>query len=303
MPLPSNSLRRARPLLGTLVEISAAGATHILHGAVDEAFARIERVQELMSFHDEQSDVSRINMAATGSEICVDPHTWRVLSFARQLGDLSGGCFDIATAAVLVQQGFLPKRRDIADTSLATTYRDLELTANHRVRWLRKGWIDLGGIAKGYAVDCAIAVLQSHGVCSGVVNAGGDLRCFGAAQTIHVRQPDAPASLIPLGWLSDHALATSAGYFSVIEDGGKRIEPLVDPELHTCTPWGGSVSVVAPDCMTADAITKVVRLADKYLAAQQLEEILVKFKAQAIVINDQKMRTCGSILLQQETIT
>lgn len=297
MPLQSNSLRRARPLLGTLVEIKATGAAHILPVAVSEAFELIERVHELMSFHDQRSDVSRINAADAGSEICVDAHTYRVLEFARQLGDFSGGTFDIATAAVLVQQGFLPHHRPVAAPSFEVTYRDLELIENQRVRWRRKGWIDLGGIAKGYAVDGAIAVLQSHGICSGVVNAGGDLRCFGEAQAMHVRQPDAPASPVYLGRLSDHALATSAGYFSGIEENGKRIEPLVDPVRRSCTLWGGSISVVAPNCMTADALTKVVRLAPKYIA-----EILARFSAQAIEIKHYKMRTCGVMLLQQETI-
>jgi FAD:protein FMN transferase len=297
MPSPSNSLRRARPLLGTIIEIRAAGDPHILPGAVGEAFALIERVQKLMSFHDGHSDVSRINSADTGSEICVDPHTWRVLEFARQLGDLSAGAFDIATAAVLVQQGFLPKHLSGAMPSLATTYRDLELTENYCVRWKRKGWIDLGGIAKGYAVDRAIEVLQSRGINSAVVNAGGDMRCFGEAQPVQVRQPDSPASLLPLGWLSDHALATSAGYFSGIEEGGKRIEPLVDAAQRSCTTWGGSVSVVAAECMIADALTKVAGFSPENLA-----EILASYNAQAIHIHEQKMRTCGSMLLQQEAI-
>lgn len=298
MPSHLNSLRRARPLLGTIVEIRAAGDMQMLPGAVDAAFALIGQVQKLMSFHDGQSDVSRINSAVAGSEIRVDPHTWRVLEFSRQLGDLSAGAFDIATAAVLVQHGFLPKHTAMAAAESEATYLDLELSAAHCVRWQRKGWIDLGGIAKGYAVDCAIAVLQSHGVNSAVVNAGGDMRCFGEAQPIQVREPDAPASLISLGWLSEHALATSAGYFSGIEHGGRRIEPLVDAAQRSCTTWNGSVSVIAPECMTADALTKVVRLAPENLA-----EMLARFNAQAIVIHDQQMRTCGSMLLQQEAVT
>ncbi|MFI4940998.1 MAG: FAD:protein FMN transferase, partial [Burkholderiales bacterium] len=209
----SNSLRRARPLLGTVVEITAKGDSRGLPEAIDAAFAAIETVQRLMSFHDESSDVSRINAADPECDICVDPQTYDVLEFSRRLGDISDGAFDIATAAVLVQSGFLPRRRHAEEAPFDSTYRDLELLADHRVRWRRKGWVDLGGIAKGYAVDCAIAMLQARDVVSGLVNAGGDLRCFGESQPIYVRQPNAPTSLISPGWLSNRAIATSADYF------------------------------------------------------------------------------------------
>lgn len=291
----NHSQRRARPLLGTLVEISVTGAAALLSAAIDAAFGAILRVQQLMSFHDENSDVSRINAADAEYEICVDPQTYRVLEFAQQLGDLSGGAFDIATAAALVRCGFLPQHRPEEPTPFDATYRELELIGGHRVRWRRRGCIDLGGIAKGYAVDCAISALQSHGIASGVVNAGGDLRCFGDPQQIHVRQPHAPTSLVSLGWLSNLAIATSGGYFAGITHGNQQIDPLVDPKQHICTTWGESVSVVAADCMTADALTKVVRLAPNATPA-----ILDRFNAQAVLISRQGMRTCGAKLLQTE---
>lgn len=296
MQSPSSRVRRARPLLGTIVEISAAGAEDGLQAALDAAFAQIELVQRLMSFHAADSDVARINAAAAGSEICIDPHTFKVLAFAQQLGDLSGGAFDIATAATLVRHGFLPAQAEPIPAAGAT-YRDLELLQDGHVRWRRRGWIDLGGIAKGYAVDCAVAALQAHGVYGGVVNAGGDLRCFGAAQAVQVRLPHDPAARLELGWLADHALATSAGYFASVEYQGERIEPLVDPAQSACVRWEESISVIAADCMTADALTKVVRL-----APQLLEDILAHYNAQAIAINQYSTRACGSMLLQQEAV-
>ena len=297
MSLPSNSLRRARPLLGTLVEIKASGACANTEEAVEAAFAAIAQVHQRMSFHDPSSDVSRINTAETYYEVAIDPQTYQVLQFARELGDLSNGTFDIATADVLVRRGFLPGDRHAAAVDSEATYQDLELLAGHRVQWRHKGQIDLGGIAKGYAVDCAITVLQSYDIDTGVVNAGGDLRCFGAAQPIHVRHPTTPTALVPLGCLSNAAIATSSGYFSGIPDDGGRIDPLVDPKLRACTTWGESVSVVAPDCMTADALTKIVRL-----APERAPELLDRFKAQALIIDDQAMRTCGAVLLQRDMI-
>lgn len=287
-------MRCARPLLGTIVDITAEGAADILPAAIEAAFASIEEMQRLMSFHDPDSDVSRINSAMTGREVSIDPRTHRVLHFARQLSGLSGGLFDVTTAPVLVECGLLPKREK-ETPPVGTTYLDLVLLPRNRAVWRREGWIDLGGIAKGYAVDCAIAVLRSHGVATAIVNAGGDLRCFGAPQPIHVRHPDAPTTLIRIGSLCDAAIATSAGYFSRIDNGARQIEPLVDPRRRHCANWNGSISVVAPTGMTADALTKVVGL-----APDSAPDILEHFGAQAVVIDHQGTRCCGRPLLQAD---
>jgi thiamine biosynthesis lipoprotein len=281
-------------LLGTLVEITASGPEAALQPALDAAFASIERVHRLMSFHASDSDVSRINAAETGSVVSVEADTFRVLTRALELGELSGGVFDIATAGALVEQGFLPAPAGAQRPEPQASFRDLVLMDGHRVQWHRKGWIDLGGIAKGYAVDCAIATLHSHGVDAAVVNAGGDLRCYGRAEPIHVRRPDAPAVLVPLGWLNNLAIATSGGYFAGVERDGRQVDPLVDPGSHACTAWHESISVVASDCMTADALTKIVRL-----ARARAPGILDCLHAQAVVVDAQAVGTCGPTLLQR----
>lgn len=286
-------MRRARPLLGTVVEITAEGDAGVLPGAIEAAFASVDLVQRLMSFHDPLSDVSRINDAAAGRKIAVDPHTFGVLDFAQRLSGFSDGVFDVTIAPVLVANAFLPARpRETRPDS--ATYRDLDLLPDNGVRWRRKGWIDLGGIAKGYAVDCAVAVLRTSGVTSGVVNAGGDMRCFGEAQPVHVRHPDSPGSLLMVGWLTDAALASSAGYFSPVGAGDRRIDPLVDPRRHCCTNWDASVSVAAADAMTADALTKVVRL-----VPGTAPDILDRFEAEAVVIDSEGARRCGRVRLRE----
>lgn len=302
MPSPSQhaerTLRRARPLLGTLVEVRATAMLDAprLHSAIDAAFAAVERVQRRMSFHDERSDVSRINAAAAGNVVEVHAETYEVLSAARTLGDLCGGAFDIATALSLVQDGFLPQPANCINARLpepGTTYRDLELLPDAQVRWRRAGWIDLGGIAKGFAVDRAIDELRAHGVSSAVVNAGGDLRCYGEAQPIHVRAPDEPGALLYLGTLENASIATSAGYFCGMQIDNDRLDALVDPDRGTCIAWERSISVLAADCMTADALTKVVRL-----APQSVPGVLQCLDAQAVIIDRQGLSACGREWLQ-----
>lgn len=285
-------MRCARPLLGTVVDIAAEGPAGSLRAAIEAAFASLTQIQQLMSFHDPKSDVSRINGSEADCEICIDPQTYRVLEFARRLSDVSEGTFDVTIAPSLVKNGFLPKPTpETAPTG--ATYRDLQLLPGDRVGWRRRGWIDLGGIAKGYAVDCAIAALRRHGVTTAIINAGGDLRCFGTPQSIHLRHPDEPTTLMHLGFLADAAFATSAGYFSSVESDGRRINPLVDPRQRICVSWDGSISVAACDGMTADALTKVIRL-----KPDSAPDILDHFGAQAIVVDHEGPRWCGRSLLR-----
>lgn len=290
-------MRRARPLLGTIVDIRVDAEVTQAAKAIEAAFAMVEQIHRLMSFHETNSDVSRINAAEAHNAVSIDPHTYQVLTFARRIGDLSDGAFDIAVADLLVKDGFLPDSKMGSLPAGTATYRDLDLLPDNCVRWRQNGWIDLGGIAKGYAVDCAVDTLRSHGIRNGVVNAGGDLRCFGEAESVHVRQPNSPTTLMHLGWIRDRAMATSSGYFSGVDEQDHRIDPLIDPRRRISTTWNGSISVVAPDCMSADALTKVVRLAPE--AAPLLLE---HFNAQAVVINQAGIRTCGASLLQQEVM-
>jgi thiamine biosynthesis lipoprotein len=119
---------------------------------------------------------------------------------------------------------------------------------------------DLGGIAKGYAVDLAIAALELHGVTSACVNAGGDLRVIGpSAWPVSIRAPGDPAAIAVRLELRNAALATSANYFSAKRlRGDIAVSPLVDGRDGRALTDATSVTVRAPTCAVADALTKVV---------------------------------------------
>jgi thiamine biosynthesis lipoprotein len=249
-------IRRAQPWLGTMVEISAEG-THD-QDAVSSAFAAIARVHALMSFHDAASDVSRLNRAGDGELVQVDADTWEVLRIAQEIGALSDGVFDIACAPRLVVWQLLPAPQQQAPRVLPSA-EVLALEGEGRVRKLAPGWIDLGGIAKGFAVDRAVEVLQAAGVPGGCVNAGGDLRVFGCASIeVAVRSPRAPGSMGTHLALADGALATSGSYFSQARRGDQMVSALVDARDGHAMVTDRSASVRAPRCVLADALAKVV---------------------------------------------
>jgi thiamine biosynthesis lipoprotein len=308
--------RRAQPWLGTLVEISIADrlGTDALNAAFDAAFDCIANVHCLMSFHNPASDISRINHAATGAVVRVDPHTVNVIRAALAITTASGGIFDIACAPKLVEWGYLPRptgnlppfdgrsapigsepatenpaqnpaQNPPQQSSLtvppATEFTSgLRLESDCMVRKLAPSWIDLGGIAKGYAVDLAIDCLQQTGIRSACVNAGGDLRVLGTKPyTINIRASGAPGRTGLQVPLQDGALATSGIYFSQKMLNNRRYSALVDARSGEAVLDDFSASVRAPSCMQADALTKVVMA-----TANPRHPALQQFDATAFII-------------------
>jgi thiamine biosynthesis lipoprotein len=259
--------RRARPLLGTFVEIDAAAnqSVELLQSAIDAGFAAIERVHALMSCQDPASELSRLSSNVGKRVQQVDAHTYRVLQAALHIARLSDGAFDPCVV-----------RRDSGG------WRDIELLDGNGVRFMRPLRLDLSGIAKGYAVDLAVRTLQDLDIDQIAVNAGGDLRVAGPqAQSIRLRHPQNPSCLAHTVTLRNAALATSATYYSRRVTQGREVSALIDP--RSGDPYGGdrSISVRAHDCMTADALTKVVLFADAGIA----ERCLSVCRAEAYVLD------------------
>ena len=274
-----NEVRRCRPLLGTFVEICASGPSDMdLLAAVNAAFGHIESIQRRMSVHDEGSELSRVNAEALLRPVKVSDETFEVLRCGLEIARASGGAFDFTVAPVLASWGFLPanlRRR------AAGTWRDISLQRGNRVHFNRPLAIDLGGIAKGFAVDTAIAALRAHNVSSACVNAGGDLRVFGASESlIHLRHPVSARPIAQSICLRNAALATSSPCFTRQQWRGRRVSHLVNGESRGAFVEDVSVSVRAPECWLADALTKVVLNADTPTATCLLE----RHRAKAIVL-------------------
>jgi thiamine biosynthesis lipoprotein len=260
----SASFRRARPLLGTFVEISVADTpTAAGEAAVDAAFAAVAKVHELMSFHEPDSDVSRLNREACARPVTVDPWTFTVLETALDLNRRSAGAFDVTVAPMLEDLGLLPR----TDRPSAPAHRSnggpIELLEGGRVRFRDRGVrIDLGGIAKGFAVDRAVDALRAHGVRNGLVNAGGDLAAFGPQpHTVHLRDPRDPSRLMYALDVREEALATSGARFDPLRSEEAAGVAIIDPETGAPAHAVHGATVRAPSCMLADALTKVVMVA------------------------------------------
>jgi thiamine biosynthesis lipoprotein len=266
------SIERARPLLGTVVAVRVRGAApRAAHRAIDHAFAAILEIHRLMSFQEDGSDVSRLNRAAARAPVTVHPHTFRVLGWAARMAQLSRGLFDASIGSTLVDWGMLaPPDAAPLPGGPRASFHDIELGNGQQVFFKRPLWIDLGGIAKGYAVDRAVAALHACGITSACVNAGGDLRTVGMeAERVAIRTAAAPANVLPLVEIRRGALATSCSAISARSHAGEQVGCHVSGQTRRAVDARTSVSVLAARCVIADALTKVV-LADEAAAAPLL---------------------------------
>jgi FAD:protein FMN transferase len=241
--------RRMRPLFGTYVEVGAAGENV---AAVESAFDVMQGLQRELSFQDPHSALSVLNNSA-GGWVRFSPLSMRVLRLARTMMLASHSLFDCTVGAELVRRGALPDHLSTHRRGSGNA-RDIELRGN-AARLRAPVQITVDGIAKGYAVDSAIASLERHGIEAGWVNAGGDLRVFGEL-TLPVSRRDADGNLRQLGGLREAAIATSAV--------GEQSDPRFPGAIVSTTgqvAHGGVWTVVARRAWRADALTKVAALA------------------------------------------
>lgn len=229
-------------MLGTFVEIAAEGEE-----AVEAGFGAIAAVHGLMSAHDPDSELSRLNREGV---LDLNPWTASVLGRALYWAEASAGLFDPTVGALMQAVGLIPRHPGQPDADPGAGWRDVVLDQG-RAQLARPCVLDLGGIAKGFAADRAAEAMQQAGAPRGLINAGGDLRAFGAqAWPVAVAEPGRRRPALRLR-LRNRGVATSA---LLPGRAGARHLP------RRSRDWA-SATVVAACAMDADALTKIV-LAD-----------------------------------------
>ncbi len=250
------TVRRMRVAMGTWVALeAAAGSADAAQEAIRAAFVAISEVDRLMHPGREGSDLAAICTAAPGTRVEVHRRTWEVLCLARRVSEASHGVFDPC----------LP--------SSAGRLRDIEFGSDPVVVCHAPVALDLGGIAKGYAVDRAIEVLLAAGCLSGLVNAGGDLKVFGAARyPIHLKR----GKEVRQTQLANMALAVSDADAGGRPSGhrGYYSRESTQPQL-ACR----YAAVLAPDAAIADALAKCVLLCPTQASAG----VLLEFGASRVI--------------------
>ena len=268
-PLRAEWYKQQRPYMGTEVTVELwHPKQEVATVLIEEVFAEIERLDLMMNPWNPESELARINREAGPRSVSTTDEIVEVVQRALYYSTLSEGAFDISFAGAGqhydFREGIAPDDEVLKRASEDIDYRAIRLTVPTRqIRFDKPGMqIDLGGIAKGYAVDRAIDILRRERIQSAVIAAGGDTRIIGdlgdRARTIgirHPRKPDDYSVLIPL---EDTAISTSGDYERYFEKGGVRYHHILDPTTGKSAGLVQSASVLAPSAMESDALSTTV---------------------------------------------
>lgn len=258
-------------LLGTIVDIQIPCAKHKrqeAYEAIQAAQKEIARLESLMSPYKPESDISRINSQASQTPIPVSPETLQTIKKALVFSQMTQGAFDISFSPVGKlwrldpDDPYIPDPKEIQDKIHLVNYKNIGFDEERmEISFKKEGMeIGLGGIAKGTAVDWAVKAIQKRGFSNALVNAGGDLYALGLNARrrpwrVGILHPRDKSRFIATIEVSNRAVVTSGDYERMVDAGGKRYHHIMDPRIGYPAEKCMSVTVVANDAETADALS------------------------------------------------
>ena len=258
-------VRRTHFIMGTLVEITVSHADeNVANLAMTQAFDEMRRIEKLMSPHLLDSEISQLNRSAGGAALALSPEVVEVLREAARWSEASAGAFDVTIEPVARLWNFdeaepqVPDPERLKRALTKINYRDIKIK-NGRVRLTQPGMaINLGGIAKGYAVDRAAAILRGL-VPNAIINAGGDLTAFGRRDPEHpwiigLQHPRQPNKVLASFAVEKRGVATSGDYQKYFIRDGIRYHHILNPKTGQPARGLTSVTVIASNVMQADAL-------------------------------------------------
>jgi thiamine biosynthesis lipoprotein len=261
---------RSRRLMGVPWSVTVAGGSAGAEAAAEAALDEVARLERILSDYDPQSELSRLSTSApTGRPVPLSADLAAVLARALAIRDASGGAFDptVGPLTTLWRQarrsGRLPLPDRLAAARAAVGPATLRVEGDPPAAVLtRPGMrLDLGGIGMGYAIDRALALLAGRGITSALVDASGDVGCSDAPPgsdgwrvTVAPLDPAGAAGEGSTIRVARAAVTTSGDAFQAVEIDGRRYSHIVDPRTGIGVAGPAAVTVIAPDCTTADAL-------------------------------------------------
>ncbi len=269
------SLSVNKYLMGTTVETTARSSdVNECKAALVAAYEEMSRVENLLSCQKDGSEISAINRSAGIHPVKVSYETLEMMKRAKAYCRNYGGVFDVTIGPLSDLWGFsedkeivLPTAGEIKKLDKLVNYRDIGINEQDSTVYLKKKGmsVDLGGIAKGYAIDRGSAVLKEKGITNFILNAGGDLYVSGTKDgstewRVGIKHPRRTNDLAGAFNLKDYAVATSGDYerFRIIN--GKRYHHILDPATGYPGSLSESSTIIAPTAEEADATATYVFL-------------------------------------------
>lgn len=283
-PKPAR-LTEARPLMGTLVEVTAEGMPErALRAAVAAAWSEMARLTDMMSHYDPQSVVSAVNAAAGRHPVAVPPELMAVLRSAQRVSEKTGGAFDVTIGALTAGWRFRPddprqpSPSEIAAWRAKVDYRRLVLDERSDSAFLteRGMRLDLGGIAKLYILHAGMETLRRQGVARAMINAGGDVEVAGGTPErpwrIGVRDPRAPQQLLGVIALEQGLVVSSGDYERYFTQQGRRYHHILDPRTGYPAQGPRGVTLLAEDLETVNGLSAAIMVLGREAGARLIAD-------------------------------
>lgn len=260
---------RSAVVMGTEVEVTVSATEEKdADKALAIALEELKRVEGLMSEWDESSPVGKINREAGKRPVEVNDEVFKVVSAALEVSKITGGAFDITWAAMRGLWDFranrVPSLAEIKKRLPLVNYRDVILDPQKKTVFLkRQGMaIGLGGIAKGYGVDKAMEALARAGFKDAILKAGGDMRVQGTDNgkpwEVGIKHPREKDKIFAKLRLSNISISTSGDYERFFIKDGTRYHHIIDPRTGYPAKGCRSVTILAGDTMTTDALSTAI---------------------------------------------
>jgi FAD:protein FMN transferase len=267
--------------------------------AIDAVLDEMRHIDDSMSTYKPTSEVSQVNAKAADGPMQISKELFDLLTTAKEYSILTDGAFDITYASVGYLYNFpkhiRPNESQITSALPAVNFRHVLLDAkNQTVQFTQKGVrIDLGGIAKGYSVDCGIDVLKARGFTRAYVSAGGDSRIigdrFGKPWVVGIRDPrKGEGEVIKRVPLIDAAISTSGDYERFFDEGGVRYHHIIDPHTGHSASKVRSATVIGPYATRTDGLSKTAfvlgpeKAMEIYNRLEDIDAIIVKLDGTVI---------------------
>ncbi|MFK7816194.1 MAG: FAD:protein FMN transferase [Gammaproteobacteria bacterium] len=294
-------------IMGTTIRVEVwHKEASVRQQGIDKVLEEMDRVNRLMSPYIEQSQLSKINKYAHEGPVEVDRDLFELIEKSQEFSQLTNGSFDITYASVGhlfdYRNEVKPTEEEIAAAKLLIDYRNIVLNPEQKtVSFLKQGVkIDLGGIAKGFAVDRSIRHLRDVGIQHALVSAGGDTRLLGdrngRAWLVGIRDPDDTEEVIVMLPLQDEALSTSGDYERFFIEDGKKYHHIIHPTTGYSASKVRSASILASDSTTTDALSTSIFI----MGASNGLELIDSLDGVEGVIVDQQGKLYYSRGLEQE---
>lgn len=247
--------------MGTILRIRACNAERAASAqAIEAAFREASRLEGVLSSWREDTEIGRINGAAPGALLRIKPELAALLAEAGTWVEATGGAFDPAIGPLITIWGYrgqprVPDANELKTALRSVGWKFVRLRGDTIQRGPAGWWLDTGGFGKGAAIRAMAEIIRAHGTTDFTIDFGGQLLLAGDSQTIAVANPSKRSEPVLSLRLAGVSVSTSSQSEHFFKSGKRRYGHILDPRTGSPVPAWGSVTVVSPDALAADALS------------------------------------------------